>query len=104
MQPQVIFYCDAVMVANMLGPDNELVVCLDPVSVLLCLLSCYSCLLSCSLLTVNVARRGAHVYHGEVAWEPMGYFGHCGDWRCISCSLRARSFTLERFLKLFQLE
>ena len=27
MQPQDIFYCDAVMVANMFGPDNELVVC-----------------------------------------------------------------------------
>jgi len=26
MQPQDIFYCDAVMVANMFGPDNELVV------------------------------------------------------------------------------
>ena len=39
MQPQDIFYCDAVMVANMFGPDNELVVCVVSDSLFL---SCFA--------------------------------------------------------------
>jgi len=48
MQTQDIFYCDAVMVANMLGPD-ELVVCVVSDSLFL---SCFACLLASSELLV----------------------------------------------------